>query len=278
MSESKSTVNTIIEGLFDNMLLFLAAALAVAGIAQSTNADLMSSVELPISSELLITLALVVGAAGYITADKIEALLPEDRGVILVAFKADESAGEIFELSEDQWEDMEVHGGTLHSWDEARGEVYEVRSYDPDRNVAVANWRESKPGSAIAAEATVEDALAAIRELRYDLEPDAAEARELKRRIRGIVRVLDKQRAEAHDALLDKHIAPAVGDSKSVSEVLEEQLPDDLHPESMDSDLDEKTARRSGGHPENGDTVSFDLLDDSEAMQPVAADGGSKDE
>lgn len=277
MSE-KSTVNTVIESISDNLLLILAAGLGIAGWMQTTGANPIPQVELPITGELLMTLALVVAVAGYWAGDKIDALLPDERGVILIAFQADEEAGQIWELTEDQFADMEIHGGSLHPWNEANGEVYEVRRYDPSRNVAVGNWRESVPGSELAAEATVEDVLAAVRELRYDLEPDAAEARELKRRIRGIIRTLDKERGEAQQAALDKHIAPAIGDSRSISEVLEDSLPDDLHPESMDGDLDETVARRGGGHPESGDTVSFDLLDDSEAMNPVAADGGKENE
>ena len=277
MSESKSTLNTIIESVSDNLLLILAVALGAAGIMQTTGAGL-PRIDFPIPGELLITLALVVAAAGYWAGDKIDELLPDERGIIIVAFKADEDSGAIFELTEDQFADMEIHGGSLHAWDDASERVYEVRSYDPDRNVAIANWRETEPGSALAAEASIPDVLAAIRELRHDLEPDAAKSRELQRRFRGIIRTLDRERAEAQQAALDEHIAPSIGDSRTISEVIEDSLPEDLHPESMSGVDDETVARRSGGHPEAGETVSFDLLEDGDALDPVAADGGVTDE
>lgn len=180
--------------------------------------------------------AAVAAAAAYFggraAARRILDLVPEPDGILLVEFRADEpGGGAIYELSEEAFEDMWVFGGSLYQWDESPRRVYEVREYDPEKNLAVGNWRESAPGSALASEATVDDALAAIRELRTDLEPDVAEARELRRRIRGIVRQLDKERAEAQQAILDDHVAPDLGGSRSIDEIIEEQMPDAVHPE-----------------------------------------------
>lgn len=225
---------------------------------------------IPVWWRLVATGGMLALGAGWIAAGMLNDLLPDDEGIYLVAFTdTDLGGGEIYEINEDQWADLEVHG-SLNAWEDSPKRVYECREYDEDRNVAIGNWRESKPGSAIAAEATVDDALAAIRELRLDLEPDAAEARELKRRMRGIIRTLDKERQEAQQATLDDHIAPNVGGSRTISEIIEDSLPDDMHPETMSQDMDEAVARRSNGD----DTISFDVLEDDDALDPVAADGG----
>jgi len=170
-------------------------------------------------------------AGGRWAARRVLELVPEPEGILLVEFDASEpGGGAIYELSEEAFEDMWVWG-SLFQWDESPRRVYEVRTYDDEQNIAIGNWRESKPGSALASEATVDDALAAIRELREDFEPDVAQARELRRRIRGIVRQLDKDRAESQQEILDEHVAPDIGGSRSIDEVVEEHLPDVTHPE-----------------------------------------------
>lgn len=176
--------------------------------------------------------------AGWIAAGKIADLLPDPDGIFLISFRADEPGGEIWEVSEDVFADLKVVGGSLYQWEESPKRVYEVRDYHPEENVAVANWRESAPASRLAEPPTVEDAMAAIRELREDLEPDVAKARELQRRIRGIVRRLDRERAEAQRSILDDHVAPDLGDSTTISDVIDDSLPDDLHPEVTDHGVD----------------------------------------
>jgi|GEM_PF-1855980 len=205
--------------------------------------------------------AAVAAAAAYFggraAARRILDLVPEPEGILLVEFRADDpGGGAIYELSEEAFEDMWVFGGDLYQWDESPRRVYEVREYDPDKNLAVGNWRESAPGSALASHATVDDALAAIRELRTDLEPDVAEARELRRRIRGIVRQLDKERAEAQQAILDDHVAPDLGGSRSIDEIIEEQMPDAVHPEQA---ID-------------GEVAPDDLLEDGDDETPADAE------
>lgn len=249
-----------------NRLAWLVAAIMVAWAAGWI--DPFETI--PIWWRLVATGAALAAIGGYSAAGRIHGMLPDEEGIYLLAFRSDEEAGAMWELSEDQWADLEVHG-SLKPWEESPKRVYECREYDPDRNVAIGNWRESVAGSTLAAEATVDDVMALIRELRNDLEPAAAEAREMKRRIRGIVRTLDSERFEAQQAVVDEHIAPNIGGSATISEVIDDHL-GDLHPEARDDDLEQRAAARSP-HPE-GDEISFDVLEDTDALEPVATDGG----
>jgi dihydrofolate reductase len=179
-------------------------------------------------------------------ADAIEILdsLGADRAYVL-------GGGAIYELSPEAFEDMRVIG-SLHQWDASSRRVYEVVEYNRTHNVAVGNWRETKPESALAAERTPEDAITAVRELLQNLEPDVAEAREIRRRFRGIVRELDADRAEAQQAILDEHVAPDLGSSRAISDVIDEQIPEDLHPRTGESDAD-MAADDVAGRVDNGD-------------------------
>lgn len=218
----------------------------------------------------------IAGVAMYVggrwAAKRVLDLVPEPEGILLVEFDDRElGGGSIYELSSEAFANIRVVSGDLHQWDRSPRRVYEVVDYNREYNVAVANWRESKPGSAIAAERTVDDALASVRELREDFETDAAKARETLRRVRGIVRQLDKDRAEAQEEILDEHVAPDLGSSRTVSEVIEEQLPEDLHP--MDAppieEMDKKT-KQNGEIPdedseevEDVEEIDFSDLDDA---------------
>ena len=214
---------------------------------------------------------IVVSAAGaaYVGADKVSALIPEEEGIWLIAFQADGKGGEIWEIHEDDWADMSVDG-TLYEWSESPRRLYECREYDADANHAVANWRESKPGSALARGESVEDALAAIRELRKDLEPEAAKHRELRRRLRGIVRQLDRQRAEQLNRAIDEATVDKDMGEATISDVLEDSLPDDLHPHAGGGVDDEQT----NGHAESEhwrDEPMVDLSEtdlDSDPLRP----------
>jgi len=75
-----------------------------------------------------------------------------------------------------------------------RKRVYEVKEYRPEENVAVANWRESIAGSQLAGDCLVADAIDHIEEIRTELEPEAQKSRRLQRRIRSIIRKLDRRR------------------------------------------------------------------------------------
>ncbi|RLM51930.1 hypothetical protein [Halorubrum sp. Atlit-28R] len=208
------------------------------------------------------TAAVAIAIGGYVAGGYVVDLLPEEEGIYLVAFEAnDDTGGAVYELSEDQFADMEVHAGSLFEWPVAK-RVYECREYRPEDNVAVANWRESVAGSELAGNVQVVDALEAVAELREEFEPDAQEARRLKRRLRSIARTLDKRRLKDQEAILDPTLTPSFEDEgATVSAILDEELPDDLKPESMKGD-DIDTERN--GH---GDTIGFELLDETEALE-----------
>ena len=241
-------------------------------IGWSTGVINPDAFDVPVWWRLVVTGAFLVAVAGWVAAGKINDLLPEDHGTYLVELDDTRlGGGAIYELNDEQWSDLTV-AGSLNQWEESTKDVYECREYDPELNRAVGNWRESKPSSAIMAEKTVEDALAAVKELRRVYEVEAAEAKALKRQIRGVARTLDKERAKAQDQLLDEHVAPSVGDSPTISDVLEDQLPDDYHPDAM---IDKEDGTEPAApHPEQND-ISFDVLDGG--GEALATDGG-KDE
>jgi hypothetical protein len=207
------------------------------------------------------TAAVVAVVAGLASAGKIESLLPDPEGIYIVAFRAsDDTGGEIWEVSEDQFADMEVHG-SLFEWPVAK-RVYETLEYRPEENVAVGNWRESVAGSSIADNYSVADAMDEVEELRREFEPEAQKSRRLQRRIRSIVRKLDRRRLKDQQEVIDPTTNPEFSDSRAtVSEVVEEEVPDDLRPDSM----------RDEPEVSNGDQseemVGFDLLDGDEPLQ-----------
>jgi hypothetical protein len=206
---------------------------------------------------LLVPIMVVAaGIAGYFGAAKVYELIPDREGILLISFTTtDGSGGEIWEIYEDDWEEMDVEG-SLYQWDESPRRVYECRSYDPDENRAIGNWRESKPASVLAEERTVEDAYGAIRELRQDLEPAVAEARELRRRYRGILRSLDEERTKARARQLDGATLDKGLDSTTISEAVDEHLPEDLHP---DAGIGDEESKENGEEP---DRVSVDISPD----------------
>lgn len=212
----------------------------------------------PLGAGIIVSAA----AAAYVGADKVAELIPEEEGIWLISFTTtDGKGGEIWEIHEDDWEDMTVDG-TLYEWAESPRRLYECRSYDPEENHAVANWRESEPGSKLASEESVEDALAAIRELRQDLEPEAAKAREMRRRIRGITRQLDRQRAQELNTAIDEATVDADMNDATITNILDEALPDDLHPHAGGgSDGPSENGDRADDHWRNEPMVEIDEID-----------------
>jgi len=104
--------------------------------------------------------------------------------------------------------------------------VYEVKEYRPEENVAVANWRESIAGSQLAGDCLVADAIDHIEEIRTVLEPEAQKSRRLQRRIRSIIRKLDRRRMEDQQEILDPTTTPSFGKSgATVSEVVGRRSP-----------------------------------------------------
>ncbi|WP_256402609.1 hypothetical protein [Halorubrum salinum] len=209
------------------------------------------------------TAGVVVAVAGYIAGGYVANLLPDEEGIYLVAFDAsDDTGGSVYELSEDQFADMEVFAGTLFEWPVAK-RVYEVREYRPEDNVAVANWRESVAGSQLAGDVNVADAFDQIAELRDEFERDARRGRRIKRRLRSITRTIDRRRLEDQEAILDPTLTPSFDDEEAtISAVIADELPEDLKPESMKAGDTPNT--ETNGH---GETIGFELLDEAEALE-----------
>ncbi|OYR80243.1 hypothetical protein DJ71_15220 [Halorubrum sp. E3] len=247
---------SLVESLRENRrLLFAGACTWIAG-AEYDVVPYPWAIE---GSGVVITAAVAALVAGFLAAGRLDDLLPEEDGIYLVAFESsDDTGGAIYELSEDQFAAMEIHAGTLFEWPVAK-RVYEVKEYRPEENVAVANWRESVAGSQLAGDALVADAMDQIAELREEFEPEARKSRRLQRRIRSIVRKLDRRRLLDQQEIIDPTTTPAFDrDDATVSAVVREEIPDELLPDSMKGNdaIDEA----SNGHEE--ETIGFELLDE----------------
>jgi hypothetical protein len=221
----------------------------------------------------IVLLAVVAAAgAGYVAAQRILDLLPEKNGYLLIAYEDEQ----VHRLSPDTYANMTVNG-TLYQWSETKVPVYEAVTYRPEQNHALANWKESFPDSEVASEATPSDAIAHVEEYREQFEPELAEARHLKRSVRSLVRKLDKERAESQAAIVDESIAPAMDSDTPVTEMLREELPDDLHPRSglhnasNEPDADTDTDADVEDEPERPAVGDADAWD---AIGEVATDGG----
>lgn len=230
-------------------------------------------VSMPSGWGLAVTAVIVGGLVAHYYADEILSLLPDEEGVYIFAFKSsDETGGQLYELTEDQFEDMQVVNGTLFEWKKSPKRVYEVREYDRERNVAVANWRESVAASQFAGDATVAEAMEFIEEIREEFEPDSAKLRRLQRRLRGVARKMDLKRLEDQQAVLDPHLAPSFGDDGAgVADILQDVVDDELLPESMSGEDDDRVSGEHSNGNGDGDAeefVSFDVLDDGDALAP----------
>lgn len=231
--------------------------------------------ELPEWTGLAVLAAVAVALAGWMAAGRIYDMLPDEHGIFLVCFDADDDAGgEIWELSEDQFNDMEVHNGRLLSWSTSAKQVYEVRSYDPDRNAAVANWRETASGSELAGHHKASQAMRQISELRESFEIDAERAKYIKRRLPSIVRKLDRERAKDQARSLEPHLAPSTDDTASITDVLDSSLPAELLPDHMQGD---EASQRAVDDDGDG-WATFDLLDDTEPLEPVGSNQAIADD
>ncbi len=208
---------------------------------------------------LVMTAGAIAAVAGYGAAGKINDLLPDPEGIYLVAFEAsDEAGGQIWEVSEDQFEAMEIHGGSLFEWPVGK-RVYELREYRPEENVAVGNWRESVAGSQLAGDCKVADAMVMIEELRDEFEPEAQRSRYLQRRLKSIARKVDRQRLKDQEEILDPTLTPTFGDDSraTVTQIVEESIPDELQPDYDDA----------GEVEEQPETVGFELLDEADPLE-----------
>ncbi len=239
--------------LRDNKNLIAIGALAWIAAAEFDRAPYPWEIE---GGTLALTAGLMAAIAGYAAAGKIDALLPDPEGIYIVSFQAsDETGGEIWEISQDQFDAMEVHG-SLFEWPVSK-RVYEVMEYRPEDNVAVGNWRESVAGSQLAGNYDVVDAMAAIEELREEFEPEAQKSRYLQRRLKSIARKIDRQRLKDQEEILDPTLTPSFSDEgrSTVTEIVEESIPSELRP-NYDGEAVE----------EGPETIGFELLDETEAL------------
>lgn len=249
----------------------------VAGWIAAVELGYLAYPEIPEGSGVVATGAIVAGLAGFVAAKQIDKLLPDPTGIFIFAFQgSDDTGGEVWEISEDQFNAMEVRDGSLFQWPTS-ARVYEVKEYDPVKNTAVANWRESVAGSELAGDKRVPEVFASIEELRTEFEPEARKYRLLQRRIRKVTRKLDRRRLQDQEKLLDEHTTPAFDDEgATVSGILSEELPDELLPDSMKPDEWDRDGK-AGGDSEpatNGESdeiegiVEFDDVE-GEAITPV---------
>jgi len=258
----------------DNARLIVLVVGGYIALVETGNAEYPTP---PEGSGLLVLAAIAIAAVGYMAAGKIHDLLPDDEGIYLVAFDAsDESGGSVWELSEDQFSDMEVFAGSLFQWPTSK-RVYEAREYRPEENVAVANWRESVAGSELAGNTQVVDVLEQIGELRDEFEPEAQRFRLLQRRLRSVARRMDRRRDRDQQAVLDPHLTPEFGSDEgaTISDVIHEEMPEHLLPNSMRAG--EQTDDHAG---ESGEFAGFELLDEAgDGLDPepeLRNDGGTE--
>jgi hypothetical protein len=250
---------------------FKAVLLLGFGYAGALEFGYVEAPELPTGTWVIVLGIAVAAIGGYVASGMIYDLLPDDEGIYLFAFEAhDDTGGALYELSEDQFADLEVVVGSLFQWSNTAKRVYECRQYRPEENVAVGNWRESVAGSELAGDVKVVDALEGIEELRQEFEPEAQRFRRLQRRLRGVARKMDRRRLEDQQSVLDPHLSPTFGDDGAgVSGILNEELPDDLLPESMKAtDADDLEDNHTNGHDDAGEFAGFELLDETEAIEP----------
>lgn len=238
----------------DHLKFLFAIGFGGALVLETTNS--WPQVDLPVWSELVAQIAIIGIIAGYLGGGKIWDLLPEQFGTFLVCIEGDNTDRiEVWELTDDQFEDLVVEGGPLNHLAECKHEAYEVVSYDREANKATATWRKSKENSEIVGQTTVSDALDEISELRGPYEKLVRRSDAIVRRIDSIIRTLDRQRAKDQNKALRGHTTPSL-DGPTVREVINEQL-GDLAPDHLSDD-------------EQTDEVTDELIDD---LGPLAGAG-----
>ena len=219
--------------------------------------------ESPLPSWWPVALVAVGAAAGagYFAAQKVLDLLPEEPGVIILNFKGQK----IHRISKDKFGRMRVKG-TLNQWPETIVPVYGAVRYDEEANWAVGNWKESFSEREVRAKRKPADVERMIEDYRTEFEPELAEARQLRRSFRSIVRRLSKQHMQAQAEVLDETTAPSIGDAPSITEIMREEIPDDLHP------------RTGLSKPEDddGDTETVDIEGLADEIEIDKSDNGER--
>jgi hypothetical protein len=177
----------------------------------------------------------VVAAAfvGLLASGRIEDLFPETHGIYLQTVNSwDPDRMEVWELTEDEFAELEVVNGPLVPKPENLHESYEVFAYDEERNIAVGTWRKSKPASSVVGQLTVSGAYDEMRELRAFLESEARIGNALRQNLPGVVRELDAARLENQTRMMEPDLSPTF-DGPGIDDVLQETLPDHQLPDRL---------------------------------------------
>jgi len=255
-----------ISDIINDHLVFLVLVAVGAGlILETTNS--WPQVQIPQTAELAAQLGIIALIAGYLAGGKVWDLLPDQFGTFLITIEGENTDRiEVWELTDDQWDDLTVEGGPLNHLPECKHTAYEVVSYDDEANKATATWRKSKQNSEIVGQTDVTDALDQIAELRGPYERIVRRSDKIIRRIPSILRTLDRQRARDQNRALEDHTAPSLG-GPSIEDVIDEQLgdlaPDHIHDDDESDGLaDELIDDDLGG-----------LADAGEALEPEPASG-----
>ncbi|UVE50783.1 hypothetical protein KU306_02520 [Haloferax larsenii] len=245
-------------------------ALKLGGIGAA--AVYAGDVALPQWTPLAVGMFVIAGIAALVASGKIDDLIPDPPTVSLAVIDGgNDEKVEHWELSEDQFVEMEVAAGSLNPLTESKGESYECYHYDDERNLAVGTWRGMRPHSHIVGHHDIDEALNIINEMMNYLEPEARRGQHIRNNLISIVRILDRQRAAAQNAALEGHLAPNMG-GQTIDEVIAETLPEDLLPDRLSSD--------DASDDFEDDLAGMDIVfdGDSDALEPVDPmlnDGGS---
>jgi hypothetical protein len=195
---------------------------------------------------------------------------PEEHGVYIAVINAQrDDVVEVWELTEDQYTDLEIVDGPLNELENCKHRAYEAMAYNPETNVAVGTWRKSVPASQMVGHNDVEDALDLIHELREFLEPEAKRGRYIRQNLPGIVRALDRERARNQARAIEPQVAPSFG-GQSINDALDEALPEELQPSRMaNAEETEEVAE------ETGEGIGFEILDDEQLDEPLQPMNGN---
>jgi len=269
---------TLTDWISDNSKLL---AYAIIGYVAAIQFGYVDAPEVPEWWPLVALLAASTAGVGFIVGGKIADLLPDQMDNILVSFDADDATGgEIWELNDEAFEQLDVRRGELFEWQCSGPDVYECRDFSPERLTAVANWKGTKTGSQLSQQVNRDDVMRQVETLREQHEEQARYGEAIRTSLPSLLRTLDKWRAKDLNAALEGHISPNLGD-RSIDDMIREQLPERVLPDYL-------TADHSSDEPESvdADPGAVEFLDDTDDLLdpvddpagPLVNDGGTTDE
>jgi hypothetical protein len=261
----------VVESNFKAVVLLVGGGLLWA----SSNPDAVPGLpSLPSWAPLALAVLGFAVIGGYFVGQHVYDLLPDPVGVFLIAMEGSdgEQGGEIWELTPQQFEEMEVRAGPLYAWQGSAVEVYECLTYDRERNVATCNWREAPPTSEILGIHEPSEAMDYMNELQNSYEERARYGDQIKRRFVSILREMDRRRAVQQDKALRQHATPEFG-GDDVEDVITEHIPDEHIPDHLLGDDDQDPTADVAAGPGEGMDLLFGQ-DDEDALEPVAKENG----